>query len=111
MKVKKIFTPDKEKQVEEAIGRAEGKTSGEIVPMVVDRSDPYLHVDFIGALVVQFSVFLAAVWLLPAYDYLSVLGLQVLGLVTGFFLFRHVGPLKRLCLSPKVAEEERARLG
>jgi putative membrane protein len=106
MKVKKIFTPDKEKRVVEAIGRAEGKTSGEIVPMVVDQSDPYLHVDFIGALVVQFAAFLGAIWLLPAYDYLLVLGLQVLGLATGFFLFRHVGPLKRLCLSPKVAEEE-----
>ena len=106
MKVKKIFTPDREKRVEEAIRRAEGKTSGEIVPMVVDQSDPYLHVDFIGALVVQFAAFLAAIWLLPAYDYLSVLAVQVLGLVTGFFLFRHVGPLKRLCLSAKIAEEE-----
>lgn len=106
MKVRKIFTPEKEKRVEEAIGRAEGKTSGEIVPMVVDQSDAYLHVDFIGALVVQFAGFLAAIWFLPAYDFLSVLAVQVLGLVAGFFLFRHVGALKRLCLSPKIVEEE-----
>ena len=106
MKVRQLFTPEKEQRVEEAIRRAEGKTSGEIVPMVVDQSDAYLHVDFIGALVVQFAGFLAAIWFLPAYDYLSVLAVQVLGLVTGFFLFRQVGPLKRLCLSPKIAEEE-----
>jgi putative membrane protein len=106
MKVKKIFTPDKEKRVEEAIGRAEQKTSGEIVPMVVDRSDAYLHVDFIGALFVQFVAFLAAVWLLPAPDYAWILAVQVGGLVAGFFAFRHLSLLKRICLSPNVVEEE-----
>lgn len=106
MKVKRIFTPEKEARVEEAVARAESRTSGEIVPMVVDRSDAYLHVDFIGALIVQFAAFLAAVWLLPVYDYLSLLAFQVLGLLAGFFLFRYVSPLKRICLSPKVAEEE-----
>jgi putative membrane protein len=106
MKVKRIFTPDKEKQVEEAIGRAESTTSGEIVPMVVDQSDAYLHVDFMGALIVQFAAFLAAVWLLPVLDYLLILAVQVVGLVAGFFAFRHLSLLKRLCLSPKVAEEE-----
>ena len=106
MKVKRIFTPDKEKRVQEAIGRAEGMTSGEIVPMVVDQSDAYLHVDFIGALIVQFAAFLAAIWLLPTFDYLSILAVQVLGLVAGFLAFRNLSPLKRICLSPKIAEEE-----
>ena len=106
MKVKKIFTADKEKRVEEAIGRAESMTSGEIVPLVVDRSDAYLHVDFIGALIVQFAAFLAAVWPLPTFDYLSILAVQVVGLVAGFLAFRHLAPLKRICLSPKIAEEE-----
>jgi putative membrane protein len=76
------------------------------VPMVVDQSDSYLHVDFLGALIVQFASFLAAVWLLPACDYLLLLAVQVAGLVVGFFAFRHVAPLKRICLSPKVGEEE-----
>ncbi len=106
MKAKRIFTPDREKRVEEAIGRAETMTSGEIVPMVVDQSDAYLHVDFIGALIVQFAAFLAAVWLLPVPDYLWILAAQILGLVAGFFVFRHLSPLKRICLSPKLAEEE-----
>jgi putative membrane protein len=106
MKVKRIFTADREKRVEEAIGRAESRTSGEIVPMVVDQSDAYLHVDFIGALVTQFAAFLAAVWLLPAFDYLWILAVQLLGLVVGFLAFRHLAPLKRLCLSPRIAEEE-----
>ncbi len=106
MKVKRIFTADREKRVKEAIGRAEGVTSGEIVPMVVDQSDAYLHVDFIGALIVQFAAFLAAIWLLPTFDYLSILAVQVLGLVVGFLAFRHLAPLKRICLSPKIAEEE-----
>ncbi len=106
MKVKRIFTAEREKRVEEAIGRAESMTSGEIVPMVVDQSDAYLHVDFIGALIVQFAAFLAAIWLLPAFDYLSILAIQVLGLVVGFLAFRYLAPLKRICLSPKIAEEE-----
>ena len=106
MKVKRIFTAEREKRVEEAIGRAESMTSGEIVPMVVDQSDAYLHVDFIGALIVQFAAFLAAIWLLPVFDYLSILAIQVLGLVVGFLAFRYLAPMKRLCLSPKIAEEE-----
>ena len=106
MKVKRIFTPEREKRVEEAIGRAESMTSGEIVPMVVDQSDAYLHADFIGALIVQFAAFLAAIWLLPAFDYLSILAIQVLGLAVGFLAFRYLAPLKRICLSPKIAEEE-----
>ena len=57
MKAKRIFTAEREKRVEEAIGRAESMTSGEIVPMVVDQSDAYLHADFIGALIVQFAAF------------------------------------------------------
>ena len=106
MKVKRIFTAEREKRVEGAIGRAESMTSGEIVPMVVDQSDAYLHVDFIGALIVQFSAFLAAIWLLPVFDYLSILAIQVLGLVVGFLAFRYLAPMKRLCLSPRIAEEE-----
>jgi putative membrane protein len=106
MKVKNIFTPESESRVQEAIARAESRTSGEIVPMVVDRSDAYLHVDFMGALLVQFAALLAAVWLLPAYDYLSLVGLQAGGLMAGFLAFRLVDPLKRVCLSRRVAEQE-----
>lgn len=106
MRVKNIITPERERMIEEAIARAESRTSGEIVPMIVDRSDAYPHVDFMGALIVQFAALLAAVWLLPAYDYLSLVGLQVLGLVAGFLAFRFVDPLKRVCLSRRVAEEE-----
>ena len=106
MKAKKIFTPDREKRVEEAIGRAEAKTSGEIVPMVVDQSDAYLHVNFIGALIVQFAAFLAAIWLLPVFDPLWILLVEVAGLVLGYFAFGHVAVLKRICLSPRIAEEE-----
>ncbi len=106
MKVKKIFTPEKEKRVVEAIGRAEKKTSGEIVPIVVDQADHYLHVDLIGALIGQLLSLVAAVWLLPACDYLPLIASQVAGLVVGFLAFRYVGALKRAILSPKVAEEE-----
>jgi putative membrane protein len=106
MKVKDIFTPESENKVEEAVARAESRTSGEIVPMVVDRSDAYLHVDFMGALIVQFAALLAGVWLLPVCDYLWLVGLQIVGLVAGFLAFRFVGPLKRVCLSRRVAEEE-----
>jgi putative membrane protein len=106
MKAREVFTPEREKRVLESIGRAESRTSGEIVPMVVDQSDHYLYVDFLGALIVQFAALLAAVWLLPACDYLPIVAVQVLGLVTGFLAFRHVGPLKRLCLSASIMDEE-----
>lgn len=106
MKTKKIFTEEREKKVLEAIRRAERKTSGEIVPLVVDQSDPYPHLDFIGGLIGQFAGILVMLWVLPACDYLKIFSIQVLGFAVGFLVFRYTFFLKRIFLSPKVAEEE-----
>ncbi len=106
MKAKKIFKEEQEQKVVEAIGRAEEKTSGEIVPLVVDQADAYPHLDFIGGLIGLFLGVLVMLWVLPACDYLKIFSIQALGFVAGFLLFRYTPVLKRAFLSPKIAEEE-----
>jgi len=106
MRIKKTFDQHSADRVAEAIRLAESKTSGEIVPVVLEQSDPYAYLDFIGGVAGQLLGVLALIWTLPACNTLAVLGVQVLGFVAGFLLVRYCPPLKRVLLPPKVAEEE-----
>ena len=87
MNVNKIFTEEKTKRVEAAIQRAESRTSGEIVPLVVNQSDAYPHLEFVGGLLGQFLALLAAIWVLPQGDYLKLFGILALGFFSGYLLF------------------------
>lgn len=49
MDVKSFFSPEEVKEIERAVKDAEGTTSGEIVPYVVGRSDPYHEAFWRGA--------------------------------------------------------------
>jgi putative membrane protein len=106
MKVKKVFTPEKEKRVEAAIRNAEMRTSGEIVPLVVDQSDAYPHLPFVGGMLGLLAGSLAGVWLSPGCNVLLLLCCQVLGFAVGFLSLRTLSFPRRALLSPKLAEEE-----
>ncbi len=106
MKVKKIFTPEKEKRVETAIRNAEMRTSGEIVPLVVDQSDAYPHLPFVGGILGLLAGSLAGVWCPAAGNTLLLISCQALGFMAGFFSLRHLSFPRRALLSPKLAEEE-----
>jgi putative membrane protein len=106
MKVKKLFTAEKEKQVEEAIRNAEGLTSGEIVPLVVDQSDSYPHLPFVGGMLGLLTGSLAGIWVPGTTSYLLFFACQALGFLAGFLILRHVSFLRRPLLSRKLAEEE-----
>jgi len=101
-----MLTDEHEQKIREAVQRAEQKTSGEIVPMVVEASSTYPHVDFLGGLLGLIVGTLSAVWFLPECKHLWLLGLQALGFVAGFVLCRHAPAVKRSLLSPKLREEE-----
>ncbi|MEW6337384.1 MAG: TPM domain-containing protein [Acidobacteriota bacterium] len=49
MDVQSFFSPDEVKEIERVVRDAEGGTSGEIVPYVVGRSDPYHEAFWRGA--------------------------------------------------------------
>lgn len=95
-----------EETIREAVRRAEAKTSGEIVPMIVPASSPYPEVDLIAGFIGLACASLAAVWLFPDPEYLRLFSLQLAGWVLGVLLCRFVPAVKRSLLSPRVAEEE-----
>lgn len=49
MRAEKLFTDEEKKQIEQAVAAAEGRTSGEIVPMIVNSSYNYPSAELIGA--------------------------------------------------------------
>ncbi|HWO42040.1 MAG TPA: TPM domain-containing protein [Candidatus Eisenbacteria bacterium] len=48
MNAETFFTPEEQERIRQAVMAAERKSSGEIVPMIVDASDRYLEVEFGG---------------------------------------------------------------
>lgn len=63
MRVEELFSTDAFKAVEQAVAEAEQRTSGEIVPMVVDRSDAYPGVRAAAAAVLAFVAGVVVLWL------------------------------------------------
>jgi putative membrane protein len=49
MKAIDLFTPDEKARIETAVQQAEARTSGEIVPMVIDESYDYPRAEILGA--------------------------------------------------------------
>jgi len=96
--------------VHDALAEAERKTVGEILPVVVERSDPHPGADWLAALslvIVGSSALLA--WM-PWQNPLAVLVAQVILGATGFGLARLLPDFKRLFIfenrATAVAEEQ-----
>jgi putative membrane protein len=100
------LSPKEEEAIREAVRRAEEKTSGEIVPMVVPTSSTYAEVDLIAGLIGLAGASLAAVWLLPDPQYLILFALQLAGWIVGVLACRLFPAVKRTLLSQRVAQEE-----
>lgn len=105
-----ILSEDDQRIVREAIARAEKKTVGEILPVVVERSDPHPGANWLAALFcVLIGSALTAAWLpwnSPALVLLAQLAMGVLG----FVLAATLPGFKRLFVfgsrATSVAEEQ-----
>jgi putative membrane protein len=105
-----ILDDEDHRAVREALAEAENKTVGEILAVVVERSDPHPGADWLAALsfvIVGSSVLLA--WM-PWRDPLAVLAAQIVLGVLGFGLARWLPDFKRLFIfenrATAVAEEQ-----
>ena len=109
-RVVRAFSDADRAQVHEALAAAERRTVGEILPVVVERSDPHPGADFLGALsfVLVGSAALLA-WLPWQHPVEVLLGQVVLG-AAGFSLSRLLPDFKRLFIfesrASRVAEEQ-----
>lgn len=100
------LSPREEEAIREAVRRAEEKTSGEIVPMVVPASSSYAEVDLIAGFIGLAGASVASVWFLPDPQYLILFPLQLAGWAVGVLACRLFPVVKRALLSRRVAQEE-----
>lgn len=109
---KKFLSEADRERIRKAVDKAEGQTSGEIVPMVVSFSDHYAMADVIGAMSIAFplSILLthfvgAMFWIGPQNMWLFIATLAV-SFVVFHEVVRRVLWLKRLFIPEKEMEEE-----
>lgn len=108
--VSHLFSPADLERVKAAVHEAEKKTSGEIVPYVVDRSDEYEEADWrCGALLGTLTLALFAalhrftsVWL--PLDFAEVVLVSLLAFLLGMGLARFVPAVKRLFAGSSLLE-------
>jgi putative membrane protein len=104
MKVERLFTEADAERIARAVRAAEQKTSGEIVPVVVDASDHYTHVNFIGATIGQILFVGVGYLFVPECALWQLFLFQAVGYVTGYLACRYVQAIKRLLISDATSE-------
>ena len=82
-----FLTPQEQTQVTEAVHSAEGKTSGEIVPMIVSASGDYRLSIALGALLIAVPVAFLCTELLSKWLWLTVTGGMMLFTLLAIILF------------------------
>lgn len=119
LKLENLFSEQDKKRIAEAVKEAEQRTSGEIVPFVVGRSDTYSEAWLrAGTLLAFFTLFLFAVadigtdlWLPFGYAEASLIIIVAFGI--GALLASYVPAIKRLLIPGSMLQQrvdERAAL-
>jgi putative membrane protein len=114
MNVGRVFAPEDLRRIEEAVRETEKRTSGEIVPYVVERSDAYASATWrastLGALLfaIGAGAVVSAVELWGVPPFLWIAGPVIAGAAVGHLASELVPSLKRLLVA-RGAVEERVR--
>lgn len=89
-KAEDFFSADEKEQIRQAVIRAEARSAGEIVPMVVDQSGHYLQFALTGA--VFFTFFVAVIWMTvqPRVTAPQILLIEFFTFWIAFFLIQRV---------------------
>ncbi|MDC4203555.1 MAG: hypothetical protein MPW13_04025 [Candidatus Manganitrophus sp.] len=89
-KAEDFFTADEKEQIRQAVARAESRSAGEIVPMVVDQSGHYLQFALTGA--IFFAFFAAVIWMSvqPRVTAPQILFIEFFTFWVAFFLIQRV---------------------
>ena len=111
MEANRLFSPADLRRIEEAVHEAEKRTSGEIVPYVVERADGYADSIWrgstLGALFAVLGTAAAVqtteVWGVPLPLWIA--APAVLGAAIGHLACRFIPPLKRLLVARSVLDE------
>jgi len=93
-----ILSSNDEERIRLAVSKAESRTCGEIVPMIVCSSDDYAHLRMTGAILCAVMSFVVGMILTPSLHPSWFLMLEILGYVLGVLLLQ-MDALFRLFLS------------
>jgi len=102
-KVERYLNPNDQERIRRAVAKAESRTRGEIVPMIVRASDAYAHLHVAGGIAFAVAAFVTGMVLWPKSHPSLFLMLELLGYVLGDLLFRIDG-IKRLFLTHREME-------
>ena len=96
----KFFNQEEQQKIEAAVKAAETKTSGEIVPMVVDSSYDYPRAELIGGGTLALAVGLIVSWLFGGESIWWFLPVFIIGFFVFQQLIRYLPDLKRRLIHP-----------
>ncbi len=99
------LTEEQMNKIEDAIEAAELRTSGEIVPAIMDSSDHYPAAHFRSAILSAFFIAILLYLLIPTLSLLQMIWGQIAGLVIGYAL-AFLPAVKLLLLRPREIDEE-----
>lgn len=88
-----FFTAEEKERIRQAVVQAEARSSGEIVPMVVDQSGHYIQFALTGAIFFAFLAALIAMTLRPQVTAPQILLIELFSFWAAFFIIQRVGPL------------------
>src|SRR5581483_3293112 len=92
-KAAELFTEDQKEKIRQAVIEAEARSTGEIVPVVIDQSGHYLQFPLTGAILVTFLIALLVAVL---RSHTSAVQLLLLELVTFWICFKVIERTDRL---------------
>ncbi len=101
-----FFNKEEQQKIEAAVKAAEEKTSGEIVPMVVDESYDYPRAELIGAGTLAIGIGLLVSWAVGGESIWWFLPIFVVGFFVIQQLIRNLPDLKRKLINPIELTEE-----
>jgi putative membrane protein len=110
--VKQFLSEADKAKIVESVKKAEGASSGEIVPMIVSSSGIYSLPGVVGALAMSIPLSIAGTYLLGPLLHMGMkdlwlfLGIETLLFVTWYLLVTHVMWMKRLLIPLAEIEEE-----
>ena len=99
-KIRRTLSTADEAKIKSAVARAESRTRGEIVPMIVRASDAYAHLHVTAGIALALSFFAIGTAFRPQIHPAWVLLLQLFGYAAGSLLFRIDG-VKRTFLKSR----------
>jgi putative membrane protein len=95
-----FFTDEEKRRIEAAVQTAEKRTSGEIVPMVVDSAYHYPSAEILGAGLFSLALGVTLSWAFGGSSVWVFLSVFVLAYFPFKMLIRYLHPLKRRLLHP-----------